>query len=327
MAKLPHDFYHLPSYAKLGAGQDRGHGGAFIVDEPEGQLLVPMVLRAPLNGHVDAVSPYGYPAPVWSPGSSPAFVRQAIGAFVEALRRERVVSAFVRLHPLLTHDLEPLEAAGEVVAGAETVYIDLTDSSEQLWRDTRENHRRSIRRLEKSGFAARCDAGWERLDDFLVAYHETMKRVDAASYYFFSKDYYADLRSALGGNLHLLLVEQGSQVAAAALFTECSGLVQYHLGGTRDEFLPNAPMTLLFNFARTWFKERGARLLHFGGGVGSQQDSLLHFKAGFSSRRARFHSWRLITAPEAYDELVADWRKAAGREPRGTFFPAYREPL
>jgi hypothetical protein len=153
-----------------------------------------------------------------------------------------------------------------------------------------------------------------------------MARVGAAAYYFFSADYYAELRRALGERLHLLLVEHGDKVASAALFTECNGLVQYHLGGTREEFLPQAPMKLLFHFARTWFKQRGARLMHLGGGLASRDDSLLHFKAGFSSRRARFHSWRLITAPAAYDALVADWRRESGREPRGTFFPAYREP-
>jgi hypothetical protein len=196
-----------------------------------------------------------------------------------------------------------------------------------MWKDTRENHRRTIRRAQRSGFVARLDANWDRLADFIVAYGETMTRVAASERYFFSDRYFTDLRAALGERLHLLVVENEDRVAAAALFAECCGLVQYHLGGTRNEFLAAAPMKLLFHFARTWFKERRASVLHLGGGVGAEEDSLFHFKAGFSSGRARFSSWRIVSAPVIYRDLVGDWCHKAGREPNGAFFPSYREPL
>jgi hypothetical protein len=323
---IPHDVYHLPSYVQLTQSTEGGRGGAFVVADEGGRFLVPLILRPARIDTVDAISPYGYASPIWSSGASAEFLAGAVAAFVDALRREHVVSAFIRLHPILTSDLAPFQSSGEVIAGAETVYLDLTDSTEALWSDTRENHRRSIRRAERAGFVARCDVEWERLGEFVTAYRETMTRVQAAAYYFFPDGYYSALRDALRGHLHLLVVEQGDRVAAAALFTECCGIVQYHLGGTRDDFLPHAPMKTLFHFARSWFKERGARLLHLGGGAGSREDSLFHFKAGFSSKRARFHSWRLITAPEVYGELVADWRREHGVTPSGTFFPAYREP-
>jgi hypothetical protein len=324
--RLPHDVYHLPAYAQLASQTEGGRSTAFVAGDSRGEFLVPLVLRRTRLAGADAVSPYGYPAPVWSAAATPQFIEDAVAAFVDTLRADGIVSAFIRLHPILTTALAPFQAFGTVVAGSETVYIDLTDSIDALWRDTRENHRRSIRRAEREAFVARCDSEYDRFDEFLLAYRETMTRVQAAPYYFFPDSYYAGLRSALGKRLHLLLVEQHGRVAAAALFTECAGIVQYHLGGTRDEFLHAAPMKLLFHFARSWFKNLGARLLHLGGGAGSQDDSLFHFKAGFSSKRARFHSWRLITAPDAYAELVADWRLAYGREPGGTFFPAYREP-
>ncbi len=281
---------------------DGGRPGAFVVDDPHGRFLVPLTIR-PIRDRIDAISPYGYPSPIWSPTASPEFLNDAVAAFVEALRQDEIVSAFIRLHPILSTDLTPLTTFGVVVPGAETVYLDLDKTPDDLWSDTRENHRRSIRRAERSGFTARCDPTWERSSDFLLAYLETMARVDAADYYHFPDRYFVDLREVLGERLHLLVVEHDDRVAAAALFTECSGIVQYHLGGTRDAFLADAPMKLLFHFASVWFKERGARVLHLGGGVGSEQDSLFHFKAGFSSERARFHSWRLVTAPQAYDEL------------------------
>jgi hypothetical protein len=326
LTTLEHDVYHLPSYAALAAATEGGQAGALVVDEPQGRLLLPLVIRTIASARVDAVSPYGYPGPIWSAAASGEFVQAALAAAVARLQSMEVVSAFVRLHPTLNADLTPLRDFGDVVAGAETVCMDLTLSLDDMWRETRENHRRSIRRAERDGFEVHCDTEWRCFDEFLVAYRETMARVDAADYYYFSDQYFSDLRAALGARLHLVTANRDGRVAAAALFTECSGIVQYHLGGTRDEFLRHAPMKLVFHFARAWFKERGATLLHLGGGVSSRDDSLFHFKAGFSSRRARFHSWRLVTARETYEELVAHWRQEAGRAPGGGFFPAYREP-
>lgn len=212
------------------------------------------------------------------------------------------------------------------MCGGETVYVDLRKTLDELWRDTRQNHRRSIRRALTSGFVALVDETWAHRVGFLTAYRETMTRVDAADYYFFPDQYFTDLRAALGERLHLFVVEHEGRVAAAALFTQWSGIVQYHLGGTCDEFLSVAPMKLLFHFARTWFKERGCTVMHLGGGVGSRHESVFHFKAGFASTRGRFHSWRVVAEPRAYAELVERWCRETGREPSGAYFPAYREP-
>jgi hypothetical protein len=322
---IPHDFYHLPAYAQLSAETEGGAAGAFVVDDVRGRLIVPLILREISAGRFDATSPYGYPSPLWSSPEGAPFAREALSTFVECLRSTHVVSAFIRLHPLLTTDIDLFMDHGDVIFSGETVYLNLEKTVDELWHDTRENHRRSIRRAQRAGFVARVDETWAQLNAFQTAYRETMMRVSATDYYFFPEVYFEKLRAALGERLHLLLVDQGEQLAAAALFTECSGIVQYHLGGTSDEFLPAAPMKLLFHFASTWFKDRGNTVMHLGGGVGSRQDSLLHFKAGFASTRARFHSWRLIAEPVAYMELVEHWCRETGRQPSGTFFPAYRE--
>jgi hypothetical protein len=161
------------------------------------------------------------------------------------------------------------------------------------------------------------------LDGFLTAYRETMMRVTATDYYFFNDRYFAEFRAALGERLHLLVVEHERQGVTAGLFTECLAIVPYHLGGTHDEFLSAAPMNLLFHFPRTWFKDRGAVVIHLGGGVGAQQDSLFYFKAGSSSARVGFHPWRVVATHEVYRELVAQWCRETGPPPSRSFFPAY----
>ncbi len=121
------------------------------------------------------------------------------------------------------------------------------------------------------------------------------------------------------------------KIAAAGLFTICDGVVQYHLGGTRDEFLKLSPMALIFDTARLWAIEAGARVLHLGGGVGgAKEDSLFHYKAGFSDRRHDFATWRWVVAPEIYRELCERQTRRnelQGLEPTSAdYFPAYRCP-
>jgi lipid II:glycine glycyltransferase (peptidoglycan interpeptide bridge formation enzyme) len=131
--------------------------------------------------------------------------------------------------------------------------------------------------------------------------------------------------------LQLFIAMVGDKAAAAGLFTIRDGVVQYHLGGTRDEFLKISPMALIFDTVRLWANDVGARVLHLGGGVGgTNDDSLFHYKAGFSDRRHNFATWRLIAEPGMYRELCerrARMNELQGLEPAGgDYFPAYRCP-
>ncbi|MBV9999230.1 MAG: aminotransferase class I/II-fold pyridoxal phosphate-dependent enzyme [Verrucomicrobia bacterium] len=90
-------------------------------------------------------------------------------------------------------------------------------------------------------------------------------------------------------------------------------------------------MTLIFDAVRLWANEAGARVFHLGGGVGASQDSLFHYKAGFSDRRHDFAIWRWVVQPGLYRELCA--RRARVHELQGLepaspdYFPAYRCPV
>lgn len=330
--QLPHDAFHLPAFTKASERVDGGDALAFIFDEePGGAFLAPMILRTLGNCLLgnrlrsDVVSPYGYSGPLCR-SDHPGFLARAVSAFVSRMRSAGVVSGFFRLHPLLPLDRAILANHGDVMLVGDTVWIDLTCTEAELWRQTRENHRRDIRRAEQEGFTARVDPDGDALPEFSRAYRETMSRVGAHPYYLFDDGYFCELRARMAGTLTLLVVERAGEVAAAALFTECGGIAQYYLGGTVSEWLSHSPMKLMFHFARTWFRERGNRLLHLGGGVGALHDPLFHFKSGFGDGRAQYHTWRVIFDREAYSGLVAAWEQRHQCKVPAGFFPAYRTP-
>jgi hypothetical protein len=319
----PHDFYHLPGYVALCAAQELGEPGALHVVDGERSMLLPLVIRdIPGSDGSDALSPYGYAGPLVGGTDDPQFLRAALVAGLSELRAEGFVSAFVRLHPLL--NAAPPDGIGTVVRHGETVSIDLTLQNEALWAQTRADHRHDITGAVQLGYVARMDEEWRHLESFKQMYRATMARRMAAPFYFFSDAYFDGLRDALGGSLHLCVVEKDGIIAAAGLFVETNGIVQYHLSGMNDAFRRVRPTKLMIHFVRSWAKERGDRYLHLGGGVGGADDSLLLFKAGFSSLRRPFWTWRAVINEAEYRRLVIAHDPSADPQMLEGFFPQYR---
>ncbi len=317
-----HDFYHLPAYVALCAAHENGEPCALYVADGTRRMLLPLIIRRIPGGGFDATSPYGYPGPLVNGASDQTFLRPALVAGASALRAERVVSAFVRLHPLL--NASSPEGIGTLVQHGETVSVDLSLSADTLWAQTRLNHRRDITRALRLGYVARMDEDWAHYDTFKDLYRRTMDRRSAAPFYLFDDRYWNGLRDALGGRIHLCVVEKDGAIAAAGLFVETNGLVQYHLSGTVDGSSKAQPTKLMIQFVRSWAKERGDLCLHLGGGVGAGSDSLMRFKLGFSTVRHPFRTLRIVLDEPEYRRLVSAHDPLLDPDVRDGFFPLYR---
>jgi hypothetical protein len=319
---LPHDVYHLPAYVRLAAAEEGGEPRAAYVDDGPSRLLLPLIVRRVGPGRLDGTSPYGYPGPLAS--GPAAFVRSAWAAVRERLHAEGLVSLFVRLHPLLNPC--PPRGAGVVVQHGETVSVDLRLPADEQWRQTASGHRNEINRAVRAGHRAYVDERWQHLPAFGRLYRATMSRRGAAQHYMFTDRYFEQLREALGERLHLGVVDIGGAIAAAGLFTETNGTVQYHLSGSDEAFTRERPTKLLLHFARGWAKARGNTVLHLGGGIGGRPDSLFRFKAGFSTARHPFCTLRVVLDDIAYAELVHAHDAGLDAADLERFFPLYRQP-
>lgn len=318
--RVPHDFYHLPAYVDLCARRDGGEGLALWVGDDRGGLLVPLVVNAVPGGDWrDGLSPYGYPGPLLEGPADPGRWEVLLGTFVRAAQEAGLVSAFLRLHPLLPLPPVDWRPFGQRMDHGETIYLDLTLPVAEQDRQTRANHRTGARRLLAAGFRVEVD-GWDRLEAFSRIYLATMAQRGAGPAYRFGLDYFQELQVRLGGRLHLAMVlDPGGREAAGGLFSHVDGLMQFHLAGTDPDYRHLGPAKLMILHMRDWGREAGARRLHLGGGVGCADDSLALFKRGFSALRAPFATVRLIFLPETY-------RALAGAADTGDgFFPAYRK--
>lgn len=339
--KIPHDVYQLPEYLALEANRTKTKPEAILISEGDKIFFAPYLLRncsdiafdeSIVLQVFDIFSPYGYPGILLSQAASePEFLERSIKNFQEILRDKGICSAFFRLHPILNENFAEIFPSDALTPNGQTVSIDLTLSEPEIWAHTRKGHQSTINKCKRLGFTARTVPFTDYYDEFTAIYEETMNRVQASESYFFDDDYFTSL-SQLGDKIHLCIVELEEQIICASLFFESCGIVQAHLGGTKNEFLSQSPFNLLLHHARLWAKERGNKYLHIGGGLGgSTSDSLFTFKSGFSRQKHNFFTLRLVTDSEKYMNLLELRAKALNTNVekiiQSNFFPAYRSSI
>ena len=331
LANAQHDFYHLPDYMEFAAKYEGGTPVAFLAKEQDAALLAPLLIRdlptflgAP-NDWCDAVTPYGYPTPLLVPEGDATTLKRFLAAFQQSGRERGIITAFFRLHPLLPLPEKALLDNGTLVEHGQTISIDLSLPLQEMWTQTSRNHRQNIRKLMRTGFQAELGR-WEYLEDFVAIYQQTMERCEAEEFFFFSDSYFTDLRTVLGENLQICtVISRQKELAAGGLFSVVGGLVQAHLAGTANKYLHYAPAKLMFDYARRWAKETGNTVMHLGGGVGCNDDSLFRFKTGFSNWTTDFYTFRMILDQDKYTTLNNRWQEqCAGHEEGTDYFPTYR---
>jgi lipid II:glycine glycyltransferase (peptidoglycan interpeptide bridge formation enzyme) len=243
-------------------------------------------------------------------------------AFTKTCRDNNIISAFIRLNPLIDFPAGEITVPVARTIHGRTVGVDLTLSKEEIRGQGRKSHRADLSRLCRQDFTTSMD-DWSRYHEFTEIYEETMDRRNADSYYHFGAGYFERLKEALGDKLHLsAVISPDGKLAAGALLMEMNGIVQGHLNGTAAEYRALAPAKLAIDAVIWWAKERGNRIFHLGGGVGGKEDDLFRFKQGFSERTFRFETWRIITDNVKYAQVARAGTCVASDRP--SFFPSYR---
>lgn len=319
-----YDFYHTWDYHEVEANREGATPILFRAAIGRGVILLPFLLRrSSIAGQsvVDLVSVYGYAGILESDSGllANAVDREVFWSSVEAEMRDReVVSVFGRLHPQLNRTAESY-SRGDVVASGSVVGIDLFAPVSEQWSGYRRGHRRGIARLRREGWSCQQE-GRRSLPVFIDCYEATMDRVSAVAGYYFDRAYYDAFLEARDFEV-LVYVCRDSLGApqCAGLFPRTPGFVSYHLGGTFPAALRDAPTRLMFDQVRVDHDAGQWAWFNLGGGLGGGEDSLFHFKRGFSKQVVPFHVWKWIVDRERYEALC----KITGQRD-SSYFPAYR---
>jgi len=323
-ASFSFDFYHCNSYHLLSTD---GEGVLFIAaDEEDNFICFPLLIRAiPGEKLFDCTSVYGYAGPLSNKRFeelSPELVTYFHQSLSDFFRKQHIVAAFSRLHPVIDQSAL-MEGLGHCTTLNKTVALDLRQPPDVQRRKFRKSTKSEINQLRKKGYVVRKAESEEEVLEFVSIYNETMSRVSAVNYYFFDEAYFINFLNSDDFRSELLVAYKDGIMTAGAIFTYTGSIMQYHLAGTRQAYIADAPMKVILDEARLKGTECSMQFLHLGGGVGgSDDDSLFRFKSGFSDLFFNFKVWKYVVDQERYDALVEKREKIKAINP--AYFPLYR---
>ena len=322
-----YDFYHTWDYHMLSKTEEEVP--ILVHYNINGKsIAIPLFIRKIHNSDFyDATSAYGYPGPITNFKCGDL----DLGVFVQVLQKllfeSRIISVFSRLNPFIPCQEEFCKPLGEISTLGKIVFIDLTLSSEEQWGNYHKRLRTYINKARRTYTIKRLETS-DEINTFVQLYYENMKRVNADKKYFFSEAYFYDLFRSKDFDTHTLLaVDKASNtIAGGAIFIKKNNLIQYHLSGVKNEFLSLNPIKLLIDEMRILGTFHKYQYLNLGGGVGNKEDSLFHFKSGFSSKCKDFKVWKYIVNESIYMDLVNKKLDSSLLDPTVNYFPLYRYP-
>ena len=318
------DVYFLPQYHRAYEKQGDGAAYAFTATTGGDSFFYPFLLRRIDDRWFDIETVYGYTGPL-STTADPDFINEAWRLFSDWCRERNVVAEFIRFNPLLDNT-RYVDPACQVKLNRETVVINLDCTGDELWNSYPGSQRSKIRKALAGSLQFEETSTPEGLARFAELYRETMDRVGADDYYYFSSDYLNSLANGLGDKLKIFTVkEKEENVLAAAIFFVFDKFIHYHLGGSNAGARELRPNNLLFHSVAEWGRSAGLTWLHLGGGrTAAPDDSLLRFKSTFSGLRRPFHTGQRVHNREIYESLCSQWLEQSGRATRPDYFLLYR---
>lgn len=288
---------------------------------------IPMELED--GPYYDIVTPYGYGGPRICALSDPAekenLLRRFEADFADYAKRERLVSEFIRFHPVLENALD-FKNHCAVEFNRHTVGTNLT-YPDVLGTEVNRKSRKQMRHILKNpDISYQFDEHPTSLDEFLEVYYSTMRRDEASEEYYFPRQYFQEILSGLPEHLLTVKVCLKDKVIAMGLYFRYGTLLHAHLSGTLSEYLSYSPAYLLRYALITYGMENHYRLIHYGGGkTAAPDDSLYRFKKKFGqTTEFDFYIGKKIWNEPVYSRLCA-MRGYDSRNPADSFFPLYRK--
>jgi GNAT superfamily N-acetyltransferase len=305
-------YHHL--YERNGDGQAR----LFAFQDAGEWYCTPFLIR-PVDpflageGIQDIETAYGYAGPV-STTEDAGFLASADEAFREFCRQEMVVTEFVRFHPLMQNQrFIPPSAGMQVVRLRDYVTVDLSAGTGQRMERYTPQNRNKLRKAEKADIHIVEDPTVAHFSTFVDIYLENMRQLGAARMYYFSESYFHELRELVRKDGVLLLALGPSGVHGAAVFLLHGPWSHYFLSSVTSEGRQLGVGNLLLHEGINWAADRGAKVMHLGGGLTADpEDPLLSFKMNFSRDTVPFHIGKRIHDADKYRAIIEAWEYRHG---------------
>ena len=300
----------------------------YVLKSEHGSICSPLLLRpvADLPFATDCTGMWDAATPDFTGPLAQGDVQSLIAGYrrnrSQFIRKLGIVSEFAHLHPW--EEAQAFLGNG-CAHNRDIIWVDVSLSPDWLFREHFEHAaRKNIGKAQREGVKISTRTDDSALQDFYRIYLGTMLRNGAQRRYFFSLEFFREIRDRLPDNSRFVFAEHGGAIAAATLYMHDDRDVYSFLGGADTEFNHLRPTNLIVWETICWAHDAGKKRLILGGGF-RPKDGIYQFKATFSPLRSPFHVYRKIHLPDEYALLDARCRAFHQlKDEHVDYFPSYR---
>ena len=304
------DIYFYEEYVKLYENEECM--ALCAVCEEDRKLLLMPFLQRKIGAWYDFETAYGYGGPI-SNISDRLWWAKAFGGMKQHFAEHSYVCGFTRFHHLLGNAVLYEYTGNEenVIYDRQTVVVDTSQTEQNIWMSQiSSKNRNMVRKAEKNELIYKSEFDFESLEEFKVLYRETMKRLQADSFYFFDSTYFEKFIYNLKDKAFLGTVRKDGKLVCGALFMYSDYFGHYHLEGSDHDYCGLGANNYLLWKAACEMHRMGIREFHLGGGTeASPQNSLFKFKKAFSSNVREFFIGKDVFNKSVYYELCSEWER------------------
>ena len=307
------DVYFTPNYYSLYEQYGDGDACCFVFEKDGDCALYPFLKNSitPLGyklykEYYDIQGAYGYNGVVSSTNNH-VFLTAFWETFDLWCQENDVIAEFMRFHPLMKNQLLG-EGHFQLIHDRNTVYIDLTQSEEEIFAGFEKGTRQHIRKAAKTIDIRPAENTEENVRIFYSIYTENMEHVNSIPYLFFNIQHFRNMFQQ--DNIEFFIAYQGDTPIACY-----SGLVseEYYgnyLRASLTDYNRTGVNTLMYWSMIKSAKAHGCHFVHFGGGSsGDPDNSLLKYKMNFSKSLTEFWIGKKVHNQAVYDQVIEQWKQ------------------
>jgi hypothetical protein len=320
------DVFLSPAYLELNEAVISGESECVVYEDRDSLVAYPY-LRRPIAGSAcfDISSPYGYGGAVELLKGSD--VKQFYNVFHEYCRDTKIVSEFIRFHPMLENHTDANIRGLDTVCHQPVVVVEYDQEEHSFGKAIRKEVLKKVRKAERNHIRVVEDIAWDYYEDFVEMYRGLMDCKGASRFYFFNDAFFRSIRRTLSDRASLLVALCKGRMIGGLLILHSQPYAYNYLSCSDRDHDRLGTNDLLQFKAVDWASRGGLKAYLLGGGR-SGEDSLFRFKAKFSPQRRAFFLGKRIHLPKIYDALCEEKMKQEGIRPEEfisrSWFPLYR---
>lgn len=322
------DIYFDKNYGKLWEKIEGGEAVNYYHESDLGKISYSFIKRRlpqmiDQQQYFDIITPYGYSGP-WicaCKGRREALIEEFNQEFLQYCQKERIVSEFVRFHPLLKnhqefapmfHPEERCKTVGIQVRPSRTIAAEFSKICQARFR-----------KAQHAGFDVSLIHPVKDLSQFGWFYREQMRLADAADWYIFDDEHFEKVVELYGEHLLLIKVTKADQIIGMQLAFVWEKWMHIHLSccrrGNKNWI---SPYIYMLGLAAEWAERNEIAVIHLGGGLeNGESDCMYQTKKKLTHQGLYdFFVAKRIHLPAIYHELC----QKAGVQDMGDYFPIYR---